>query len=46
VGLVDGLGIRALVRDPEMDVERARRMIAEQLAAALAVEAQDLLATD
>ncbi len=46
VGLVDGLGIRALVRDPEMDIERARRTIAEQLANALGVDAEALLATD
>lgn len=46
VGLVDGLGIRALVRDPEMDVERARRTIAEQLAVALGVEPSALLAAE
>jgi AcrR family transcriptional regulator len=46
VGLVDGLGIRALVRDPQMDVERARRVIAEELAAALGVEPAALLAAE
>jgi AcrR family transcriptional regulator len=46
VGLVDGLGIRALVRDPQMDIEQARRTIAEQLGAALGVDAGALLATD
>ena len=46
VGLLDGLGIRALVRDPQMDTEHARRVIAEELAAALGVETDALLATD
>jgi AcrR family transcriptional regulator len=43
VALVDGLGIRALVGDPSVDVERARRLIAEQLAAQLGIESSALL---
>ncbi|MET0128158.1 MAG: TetR family transcriptional regulator C-terminal domain-containing protein, partial [Solirubrobacterales bacterium] len=37
VALVDGLGIRALVRDPEIDLARARRLVAEILADELGV---------
>ena len=32
IALLDGLGLRALLRDPEMDLERAQRTIAELLA--------------
>ena len=46
VALVDGLGIRALVRDPSVDVERARGLIASELGRALGVEATALLDTD
>jgi AcrR family transcriptional regulator len=42
VGLVDGLGIRALVRDPEMDIDAARRLIGTELAAALGIEPDGL----
>jgi AcrR family transcriptional regulator len=42
VALVDGLGIRALVRDPQMDLERARELIAAGLAEALGIEASAL----
>lgn len=45
VGLVDGLGIRAVIRDPKTDVERARELIAEGLAVELGVSAADLLET-
>ena len=31
VALIDGAGVRALIRDPEMDVERARELVAELL---------------
>jgi len=44
VALVDGLGIRAMLRDPEVDVARARELIATHLAAELGVEASALLA--
>jgi AcrR family transcriptional regulator len=42
VALVDGLGIRALVRDPAMPVEGVRRLVAAELAAALGVEPDSL----
>lgn len=42
VALVDGLGIRALIRDPQMDLERARALIAERLAEALGVAPSSL----
>jgi AcrR family transcriptional regulator len=42
VALVDGLGIRALVRDPQMDIARARELIAGRLAEALGLEAKAL----
>ena len=35
MALFDGLGVRALIRDPAMGVERARRLAAERLAAEL-----------
>jgi AcrR family transcriptional regulator len=38
MALFDGLGVRALIRDPEMSLERARRMAAERLAAELGVD--------
>ena len=38
IALLDGLGIRALLRDPAMDLERARRLAAEQLGAELGVD--------
>lgn len=44
VALVDGLGVRALVRDPAVDVDRARRLIAEQLAGQLGIEPSALFA--
>ena len=46
VALVDGLGIRALVRDPAVDVGRARELVASELGRALGVEPAALLATD
>ena len=39
LGLFDGLGLRALLEDPEMDLARARELIAETLAAELGLEA-------
>lgn len=38
MALFDGLGVRALIRDPAMSLERARRMAAERLAAELGVD--------
>jgi AcrR family transcriptional regulator len=43
VALVDGLGIRALVRDPAVDVRRARELVAGELGTALGVEPAALL---
>ncbi len=42
VALVDGLGIRAVIRDPKTDVERARELIAEGLATELGIETSEL----
>lgn len=44
MAMLDGLGLRALLRDPTMDIERARRQVAELLAPELGVEAEALLA--
>jgi AcrR family transcriptional regulator len=43
VALVDGLGIRALVRDPDVDLTRARELVANILADELNVEPALLL---
>jgi len=45
VALVDGLGIRAMIRDPEVDIARARELIAGRLAAELGIEPAALLAS-
>ena len=42
LGLFDGLGLRALLEDPGVDLERARMLIARILAAELGIEAGDL----
>jgi AcrR family transcriptional regulator len=39
MALLDGAGVRALIRDPEMDVERARALVARALAAELDIDA-------
>jgi AcrR family transcriptional regulator len=46
LGLFDGLGLRALLEDPEMDLTRARELIAETLAAELGLEADRLKIVD
>ena len=46
LGLFDGLGLRALLEDPEMDLTRARELIAETLAAELGLKADDLNIVD
>src|SRR5215208_1305296 len=43
MALLDGTGIRALIDDPEMDVERARALVAERLAAELGLESGSLV---
>jgi AcrR family transcriptional regulator len=42
MALLDGLGLRALLRDPEMDLARARRTIAELLAPELGLDPDSL----
>jgi AcrR family transcriptional regulator len=37
MALLDGAGVRALIRDPEMGVEEARAVVAERLAAELGI---------
>ena len=43
LALLDGAGVRALISDPAMDVERARGLVVSRLAAALGI-APDALA--
>ena len=43
MALLDGAGVRALIRDPAMDVDAAHRLVAERLAAALGLEPDALL---
>ena len=42
MALLDGLGLRALLRDPAMDLESARRAVARILGAALEVDPKEL----
>jgi AcrR family transcriptional regulator len=42
MALLDGLGLRALLRDPAMDLDRARRTVAEILGAELGIEPEQL----
>jgi hypothetical protein len=42
MALFDGLGVRALIRDPAMDLGRARRLAAERLGAELGVDPASL----
>jgi len=42
MALLDGFGLRALLRDPQMDLARARRTIAETLAPELGVDTEAL----
>jgi AcrR family transcriptional regulator len=42
MALLDGVGVRALIDDPAMDVEAARALVAERLAAELGIEAATL----
>jgi AcrR family transcriptional regulator len=43
MALLDGFGLRALLRDPQMDLVRARRTIAELLAPKLGVDPEQLV---
>ncbi|MDQ2700394.1 MAG: TetR family transcriptional regulator C-terminal domain-containing protein, partial [Actinomycetota bacterium] len=42
IGLLDGLGVRALIDDPEMDVERVRVLAATRIARELGLDAATL----
>jgi AcrR family transcriptional regulator len=42
MAMLDGLGLRALLRDPTMDIEAARRQVAELLAPELGLDADAL----
>jgi AcrR family transcriptional regulator len=44
MALLDGTGLRALLRDPAMDLERARRLTAELLGRELGVDPEALIA--
>jgi len=44
MALLDGTGLRALLRDPSMDLTRARRLAAELLGGELGVEPEELIA--
>jgi AcrR family transcriptional regulator len=43
MALLDGVGVRALIRDPAMDAEEARRLVAERLAVQLGLEPDALV---
>jgi AcrR family transcriptional regulator len=43
MALLDGAGVRALLRDPAMDMDTARMLVAERLAAELGLEPDALL---
>jgi len=43
MALLDGLGLRALLRDPSMDLTRARRTVARRLAIELGVDQEALV---
>jgi BetI-type transcriptional repressor, C-terminal len=44
MALFDGLGVRALIRDPAMSLERARQVAADRLGAELGVDPAALAA--
>ena len=43
MALLDGAGLRALIQDPEMNLERARELVATELAAELGLDPAALL---
>jgi AcrR family transcriptional regulator len=45
MALLDGLGIRALLHDPTMDIDAARGQVADYLAEKLGIDAKDLATT-
>jgi hypothetical protein len=42
MALLDGVGVRALIDDPAMDVEEARKVVAQHLARELAIDPRAL----
>jgi AcrR family transcriptional regulator len=44
MAMLDGLGLRALLRDPNLDLDRARTLVADLFAAELGIDAAQLLA--
>jgi AcrR family transcriptional regulator len=44
IAILDGTGLRALLRDPAMELGRARRLAAELLGAELGVDPEELIA--
>ena len=44
MALLDGLGLRALLRDPTMDIDAARAQVADFFAAELGIDPAALLA--
>jgi AcrR family transcriptional regulator len=46
MALLDGTGVRVLMRDPAMDIGRARRLAAELLGAELGVDPEELIAPE
>ena len=42
IGLLDGLGVRALIGDPEMDIERVRSLAARKIAIELGLDPSEL----
>lgn len=44
MALLDGLGLRALLRDPNLDLDRARALVADLFAAELRIDRDELLA--
>ncbi len=44
MALLDGTGLRVLMRDPAMDIARARRLAAELLGGGLGVDPEELIA--
>ncbi len=44
IAMLDGLGLRALLRDPALDLDRARALVADLFAAELGVDAKKLVA--
>jgi AcrR family transcriptional regulator len=42
IGLLDGLGVRALIGDPEMDIERVRSLAARKIAVEFGLDPSEL----